>query len=116
MSDGLDPLTPEQRQEKRESLLRHDYAEECPDCGAVVFEWQDECDDCGSGDGVEETTEQQTLLTDGGTSASAIKSEDDAIHVARAILIRSNKVEDEKPERASKLREIAQRINEKYNL
>lgn len=32
---------------KRLSLLDAHYTEECPECGAVVFDWWDECRDCG---------------------------------------------------------------------
>jgi hypothetical protein len=49
---------------KEKSLLENDFADPCPNCGAVLFEWEDSCDEC---DGDEETeTEQATLMTDGG--------------------------------------------------
>lgn len=45
-------------------LLAYDYAEPCPNCAGVLFEWQDECDHCDVDE--ETSTEQQTLIPDGG--------------------------------------------------
>jgi len=50
---------------KEKSLLENDFADPCPDCGAVLFEWEDSCDECDSGE--ETPTEQAKLMTDGGT-------------------------------------------------
>lgn len=49
----------ETRTQKEQDLLKHDYAAPCPDCGAVVFEWQDSCDGCDPVD--EPATEQASL-------------------------------------------------------
>jgi len=60
--------------EKERGLLEQDYAEPCPNCGGVVFEWwdSDTCQDCATDD---ETTEQTKLVTDGGTPGP------DAFHI-----------------------------------
>jgi|GEM_PF-4782490 len=63
MSEGrIDRVTVE----KERGLLDQDYAEPCPNCGGVVFEWwnSDTCQDCAASD--DETTEQTKLVTDGG--------------------------------------------------
>lgn len=52
----------DQLEKKREGLLEQSYAEACPECGAVVFEWWDGCRDCGLGDEVDPT--EQTTLTE----------------------------------------------------
>lgn len=49
---------------KEESLLEKDYAEPCPHCGAVVFEWWDVCRDCDAA--LEDENHQTKLFTDGG--------------------------------------------------
>ncbi|WP_435359309.1 hypothetical protein [Haloarchaeobius sp. DFWS5] len=49
---------------KELSLLENDYASQCPECGGVVFEWQDACTDC---DATTTDSTEQTTLTDGGT-------------------------------------------------
>lgn len=48
---------------KQKSLLENDFAEPCPDCGAVLFEWKDICSECNS---TNETGTQQATLADGG--------------------------------------------------
>lgn len=53
---------------KKQSLLQNDFAEECRECGAVVFEWFEACRECG--DGANADAEQQTLVTDGGVDRS----------------------------------------------
>lgn len=42
---------------KENGLLSQDYADPCPECGAVVFDWWDGCHECdGTG------TTQATLF------------------------------------------------------
>jgi len=64
-TDKIDRTTAEEDRE----LLEQDDAKPCKKCGGVVFEWW-ESDTCGECDSAEETsTEQATLVTDGGQPA-----------------------------------------------
>lgn len=59
--DGIEEWTNRTEREytsKERDLLSNDFAEPCPDCGAVVFEWWDgcrECDEPEDPDGVQTT-------------------------------------------------------------
>ena len=71
--------------EKERGLLEQDYATPCPNCGGVVFEWWDSetCRDCEEST-QETSTEQATLITDGGRVEDDL--ERDTVSVEREVL------------------------------
>lgn len=43
---------------KEENLLEQDYADACPECGAVVFEWWDQCQECDGTGSVQQSWDE----------------------------------------------------------
>ncbi|RLM32650.1 hypothetical protein [Haloarcula sp. Atlit-120R] len=87
MTDLIDRATAE----KERGLLEQDYAEPCPNCGGVVFEWwdSDTCRDCeGSSD--ESSTEQTRLVTDGGRQVLSADAVDAALGSAHSRVTYTN--------------------------
>lgn len=60
--------------EKERGLLEQDYAAPCANCGGVVFEWWDSetCRDCEEST-QEISTEQATLINDGGRVGDGVE-------------------------------------------